>query len=104
MMLRPFPVLIAMLLMLAIGAGLGVLITTSYRSTAHAVIDAPPAAPPPAPSPVVRPGPEPIAQEPAVPPVLDQYAGIIFARQLADIVARSDGRLEAVYVHLGDHL
>ena len=39
-----------------------------------------------------------------MPPVLDQYAGIIFARQLADIVARSDGRLEAVYVHLGDHL
>jgi RND family efflux transporter MFP subunit len=29
---------------------------------------------------------------------------VIFARQLVDIAARSDGRLEAVYVHLGDHL
>ena len=29
---------------------------------------------------------------------------MIFARQLVDIAARSDGRLEAVYVHLGDHL
>jgi RND family efflux transporter MFP subunit len=35
---------------------------------------------------------------------LDRYVGVIFARQLADIVARSEGRLEAVYVHLGDHL
>ena len=32
MMLRPFPMFIAMLLMLAIGVGLGVLITTSHRS------------------------------------------------------------------------
>ena len=39
-----------------------------------------------------------------MPPAPDQYVGVLFARQLADIVARSDGRLEAVYVHLGDHL
>jgi RND family efflux transporter MFP subunit len=39
-----------------------------------------------------------------VQPVADQYVGVIFARQLADIVARADGRLEAVYVHLGDRL
>jgi RND family efflux transporter MFP subunit len=104
MMLRPFPVLIAMLLMLAIGVGLGMLITTSHRSTAHAVVDAPQAAPPPAPSPVIRPVPEPVAQPAAVPPAPDQYIGVIFARQLADIVARSEGRLESVYVHLGDHL
>jgi RND family efflux transporter MFP subunit len=106
MTLRPFPVLIAMLLMLAIGVGLGMLITTSHRSivTVSAAVEAPQAASPPAPSPVVRPGPEPVAQETSVPPASDQYVGVIFARQLADIVARSDGRLEAVYVHLGDHL
>ncbi len=40
----------------------------------------------------------------SVQPAPDQYVGVIFARQLADIVARSEGRLEAVYVHLGDHL
>jgi RND family efflux transporter MFP subunit len=39
-----------------------------------------------------------------VQPAPDHYLGIIFARQLADIVARSEGRLEAIYVHLGDHL
>jgi len=104
MTLRPFPMLIAMLLMLAIGVGLGVLITTSHRATAHAVVEAPQIAPPQTPSPVVRPGPEPVAQETSVPPAPDQYVGVLFARQLADIVARSDGRLEAVYVHLGDHL
>ncbi len=104
MMLRPCSVLIAMLLMLAIGVGLGVLITTSHRSPAHAVVDAPQATLPPAPGPVVRPGPDPVAPEPAAASALDQYVGVIFARQSADIVARSDGRLEAVYVHLGDHL
>ena len=46
MTLRPFPMLIAMLLMLAIGVGLGVLITTSHRATAHAVVEAPQIAPP----------------------------------------------------------
>jgi RND family efflux transporter MFP subunit len=104
MMLRPFSMFIAMLLMLAIGVGLGVLITTSHRSPTHAVVDPPQAASPLAPSPVVRPVPDPIAQSAAVQSVSDQYVGVIFARQLADIVARSDGRLEAVYVHLGDHL
>src|SRR4030095_8173324 len=32
------------------------------------------------------------------------YIGVIFARQSADIVARSEGTLQAVYVNLGDHL
>ena len=104
MMLRPFPVLIAMLLMLAIGVGLGMLIMTSHRSTVNAAVDAPQASAPPAPSPVARPGPEPVMQAVSVQPAPDQYVGVIFARQLADIVARSEGRLEAVYVHLGDHL
>jgi len=34
----------------------------------------------------------------------ERYVGVIFARQSADIVARSEGRLEAVYASLGDHL
>src|SRR5438128_2101554 len=104
MMLRPFPALIAMLLILAIGIGLGMLITTRHRSTANATVDAPPASAPPAPSPVGRPVPEPVAPTASVQQAPNHYLGVIFARQLADIVARSDGRLEAVYVHLGDHL
>ena len=34
----------------------------------------------------------------------DRYLGVTFARQAADIVARTEGRLDAVYVSLGDHL
>lgn len=105
-MLRLFPVRIVMLLMLTVGVGLGALITTSHRSTitVSAAVEAPPVAVPPAPSPAVRPVPDPVVQAASVRPAPDQYVGVIFARQLADIVARSEGRLEAVYVHLGDHL
>src|SRR6266705_733990 len=97
MLLRPFPVFIAMLLMLAIGVWLGMLIMTSHCSTVtvSAAVDAPQASAPPAPSPVIRPGPEPVAQAVSVPPAPDQYVGVIFARQLADIAGRSEGRLEA---------
>lgn len=96
--------LIAMLLMLIIGVGLGMLIMTSYHSSVHTVVEAPQAATTPVLGPAVRPIPEPVAPEVPPPPEPDQYVGIIFARQLVDIAARSDGRLEAVYVHLGDHL
>ena len=33
-----------------------------------------------------------------------KYVGVIFTRQSADIVARSEGTLEAVHVNLGDHV
>jgi len=104
MMLRPFSVLILMLLMLVIGVGLGILIMTNHRSTVNAAVETPQVLAPLVLNPVVRPGPAPVAQETSVQPAPDRYVGVIFARQLADIVARSDGRLEAVYVHLGDHL
>jgi len=96
--------LIAMLLMLIIGVGLGMLIMTSRGSSVHAVVETPEAAAPPVLRSAVRPMPEPVVPEAPTPQALEQYVGVIFARQLVDIAARSDGRLEAVYVHLGDHL
>jgi len=50
MTLRPFPMLIAMLLMLTVGVGLGMLITTSHRSTVNAAVETSSAAVLPAPS------------------------------------------------------
>ena len=96
--------LIAMLLMLIIGVGLGMLIMTSYHSSVHAVVELPQAAATPVLGSAVRPIPEPVTPEVPTPQAPDQYVGVIFARQFVDIAARSDGRLEAVYVHLGDHL
>jgi RND family efflux transporter MFP subunit len=96
--------LIAMLGMLLMGVGLGMLLMTSRVPSVHAVVEAPQAAAAPVPSPAVRPIPEAQAPEAPTPQAPEQYVGVIFARQLVDIAARSDGRLEAVYVHLGDHL
>src|SRR5262245_56461641 len=96
--------LIAMLCMLLMGVGLGMVLMTSRDSSVHAVVKAPQAVATPVPVPAVTPMPEPVAPEAPTPPAPEQYVGVIFARQLVDIAARSDGRLEAVYVHLGDHL
>src|SRR5262245_8300402 len=96
--------LIAMLLTLMIGVGLGMLIMTSPHSSVHAVVETPQAAAAPVPDAAVRPVPELIAPEAPTLQAPEQYVGVIFARQLVDIAARSDGRLEAVYVHLGEHL
>lgn len=59
--------------------------------------------------PVSTPADEPVQSKegpPAVPPHADAIhcIAVVFARQSADIVASSDGRLEAVYVNLGDRL
>jgi RND family efflux transporter MFP subunit len=104
MTLPSFNSLIAMLIMLIMGVGLGMLIMTSHDASVHAVIEAPKATVTPVPSPAVRPAPEPVAPEAPTPQAPEPYVGVIFARQLVDMAARSDGRLEAVYVHLGDHL
>ncbi|HYR91906.1 MAG TPA: efflux RND transporter periplasmic adaptor subunit [Terriglobia bacterium] len=93
----------AMLFMLTIGIGLGALM---FRNTPEmsATADPPPAPAVSVSSPVVVPspdkagGPEVKGSDPS------QYVAVIFARQSADIVARSEGRLEAVYVNLGDRL
>ena len=87
MTLRLFPVLITMLLMLGIGVGLGMLIMTSHSSTINAAVkrfrryqrllvlallpgqDRSP------------------SRQTAVRPAPAQYVGVLFARQLADIVA-----------------
>jgi RND family efflux transporter MFP subunit len=54
--------------------------------------------------PAVRPTPAPVAPEAPPPQAPAQYVGVIFAPQLVDMAARSDGRLEAIYAHLGEHL
>src|SRR5262249_13270402 len=104
MTLPSFNSLIAMLLMLIMGVGLGMLIMTGQHSAVHAIVETPQAAATPVPSPAIRPMPESVAPKASTPQAPEQYVGVIFARQLVDIAARSDGRLEAVYVHLGDHL
>ncbi len=43
-------------------------------------------------------------QEKSAHEIHQQYLGIIFSRQSAEIVARSDGRLEAIYANLGDRV
>ena len=90
--------------MLMVGVGLGMLLMSSPHASVRTVIEAPQAAATPVLGPAVKPTPEPVAPEAPMPPESDQYVGVIFARQLVDIAARSDGRLEAIYVHLGDHL
>jgi RND family efflux transporter MFP subunit len=37
-------------------------------------------------------------------PPAQSYVGVIFARQAADVAARSEGRVHAVYVNVGDRL
>jgi RND family efflux transporter MFP subunit len=93
-----------MLFMFMMGVGLGMLLMTSHHTSVQAVVEVPQASATPVLDPAVRPTPEPVAPEAPKPPAPDQYVGVIFARHLVDMAARSDGRVEAVYVHLGDHL
>jgi len=104
MMLRPFNSLVVMLLMLAIGIGLGTLIMTGNRSNANAAADTLPLSAAPTGSVDIRPAQHTEAQPLSEPHPNDQYVAVIFAGQSADIVARSDGKLEEVYVSLGDDL
>jgi RND family efflux transporter MFP subunit len=96
--------LIAMLCMLLMGVGLGMLLMTSHDASVPAVVEAPRAVATPVLDPAVGPTSEPATPEAPTPPAPDQYVGVIFARHLVDMAARSEGRVEAVYVHLGDHL
>lgn len=104
MTLLSYNSLIALALMLMIGVGLGMLLMSSPHASVQTVIEAPQAAATPVLGPAVKPTPEPVAPEAPMPPESDQYVGVLFARQLVDIAAHSDGRLAAIYVHLGDHL
>jgi multidrug efflux pump subunit AcrA (membrane-fusion protein) len=103
-MLRSFNSLIVMLLMLALGIGLVTLIVAGRSPRHNEVVGFPPASAAPVSSPPIKPAPDAVAQSAEGQPPSDRYLGVIFARQSADIVARSDGRLEAVYASLGDHL
>src|SRR5262245_7475491 len=96
--------LIALLCMLLMGVGLGMLLMTSHDASVRAVVAAPRALATPILDPAVGPTPEPVTPEAPPPPAPDQYVGVIFARHSVDMAARSEGRVEAVYVHLGDHL
>src|SRR5215471_10495051 len=103
-MLRSFNSYIVMLLMLALGIGLVTLIVAGRSPRHNEVAGFPPAAASPVSSPAIKPTPDAVARSAEAQPPSDRYLGVIFARQSADIVARSDGRLEAVYASLGDHL
>jgi RND family efflux transporter MFP subunit len=98
---------VAMLVMLAVGIALGAYMFRNTPRT-NAAADGPKPEPAGASSAsmggVVRDQIDPV--EPTRKPSADssQYVAVIFARQSADIVARTEGRLEAVYVNLGDRL
>jgi len=96
--------LIARILILLLGVGLGILLMSSPHASVRDISEAPQAAAPPVLAPAVKLTPEPVVPEAPPPRAPAQYVGVIFARQLVDIAARSDGRLEALYVRLGDHL
>jgi RND family efflux transporter MFP subunit len=103
-MLRSFNSLIVMLFMLAAGIGLVTLIVAGRSPRHNKIIDFPPASAAPTSSPAIKPAPDAVARSAEAQPPGARYLGVIFARQSADIVARSEGRLEAVYASLGDHL
>jgi RND family efflux transporter MFP subunit len=86
----------ALLLMLATGIAIGN-ITSHELPKANAAADQPavPAAPPPV-TPVVE------NTEAAVHDA--KHIGVVFVRQSADVAARSDGVIQAVYANLGDRV
>ena len=84
----------AMVLMLMPGIGLGMFLMPSPHASVQAVIESPQAAATPVPGPAVSLTPELVAPEALEPPESESYVGVIFARQLVDIAARSEGRRE----------
>ena len=86
--------LTAMVLMLMLGIGLGMFLMPSPHASVQAVIERPQAAATPVPGPAVSLTPELVAPEALEPPESEPYVGVIFARQLVDIAARSEGRRE----------
>jgi len=102
-MLRSFYSLIVMLLLLVIGIGLGAFSITGGSPRAGDTADGPQASDTPPPTQPVGPAADGSTQA-AKQQVIDQYVGVTFARQSVDIVARSEGRLEAIDASLGDHL
>jgi RND family efflux transporter MFP subunit len=103
-MLRSFNSLIVMLLMLALGIGLATLIMAGRSPRRNKVVNFPPATAVPTSSPAVKPVLDAVTRPAEGQMLSERYVGVIFARQSADIVARSEGRLEAIYASLGDHL
>lgn len=100
--------LVLTVLVLASGIALGALIMSSKplsRGAASDIAQAP-TAPTSAPTsgPIARPPDGIGVQSASGLTASDRYVGVIFARQSADIVARSEGRLEAIYANLGDHV
>src|SRR5262245_22838960 len=103
-MLRSYNSLIVMLLMLALGIGLATLIVAGRSPRHNKVVNFPPASAVPTSSPAIKPVLDAVTRPAEGQMLSERYVGVIFARQSADIVARSEGRLEAVYASLGDHL
>jgi RND family efflux transporter MFP subunit len=93
-----------MLIMLALGIGLVTLIVAGRSPRHNKAEDFPPASAAPTSSPAIKLVSDAVARSAERRLLSDRYVGVVFARQSADIVARSEGRLEAVYASLGDHL
>src|SRR5215475_8425360 len=100
-LLKPF---VAILLMLVIGMGIGTLLMVSSSLHTDATVDIPQTSATPISNPSIRPALSTVAQSTSEPLATARCVGVTFARQSADILARSEGRLEAIYVNLGDHL
>lgn len=103
-MLRSHNSLIVVLLLLAAGAGTSALWLSGKGLDFDATAGAVPAPAPPAATPLVLSTPGAEARPGAGRGATARYVGVIFARQSADIVARSEGRLESIAASLGDHL
>lgn len=104
MTLGSFKTFIMISVILLIGVGLGALLTTGNNPSINVIADnlQPSAASTPSLS--AKPAPSPAVEAVSGAQATNQYLGVTFARQSADIIAQAEGRVEAVYVSLGDHL
>jgi RND family efflux transporter MFP subunit len=99
----PFRALGAMLVMVVLGAGIG-RFTAGKNSTQPAAAETAefPAIPSPANS--ANPTRDATGKADSTQPPAEHYVGVTFARQAADVAARSEGRVSALYVNVGDRL
>lgn len=101
-MRHPFGLVCAMLLMLALGTSLGRLTgaKTSTKSTTTQIAEFSTI---PSPDELTSTG-DAVRKLESTQPSAEQYVGVAFARQAVDVVARSEGRVYAVYANVGDRM
>jgi membrane fusion protein (multidrug efflux system) len=101
-MRRAFSLVCAILLMLVLGTRLGRLTAAKHSSKpVTAQIAESPAIPWPGDVTSMR---DAVDKPDSTQPPTEQYVGVAFARQAADVVALSEGRVYAVYANMGDCL